>query len=198
MTTWTKRHKPEPNGYKKMGRARNGTVLFLCPLKPKPTYIAAMTVSILMVCLGNICRSPMAEGALRAHAEAMKLSLHIDSAGTGDWHIGHPPDKRAQHAALSLGGVDLSSLRARQVSAADFHAFDHIVAMDQSNLANLRAMQPTGGKAQLSLLLDHSPGHVGKPVADPYYGGPQDFALCWQMVNDASRSLAEKIMSGFA
>jgi protein-tyrosine phosphatase len=181
-----------------MGRVRNGTALFLCPCRIKATWFVGMTKSILMVCLGNICRSPMAEGALRAHAEAMGLSLHIDSAGTGDWHIGLAPDKRAQHAARAHGSVDLSGLRARQVGLADFHSFDLILAMDQSHLSNLRAMQPGNGKAKLSLLLDYVPGYMGRSVADPYYGSADDFAECWDVVNIATLSLAEKIKSGFA
>jgi protein-tyrosine phosphatase len=157
-----------------------------------------MTSKILMVCLGNICRSPMAEGALRAQASAMALSLDIDSAGTGDWHIGHPPDSRAQKAALQLGGVDISNQRARQVQLQDFHDFDHILAMDGSNLANLQRMMPQGTKARVSLLLDHLDGYQGSDVADPYYGDADDFSQCWETVNAATSAFARKLMSGFA
>lgn len=140
----------------------------------------------------------MAEGALRRHARQLGITLHIDSAGTGDWHIGHPPDRRAQHAAKALAGVDISGLQARQVTKADFDKFDYIIAMDQSNLHNLRTIQPEGARAKLSLLLDHLPGQVGKEVPDPYYGNADDFSRCWQMVDQATREVAKKIMSGFA
>jgi protein-tyrosine phosphatase len=152
-----------------------------------------MAVSVLMVCLGNICRSPLAEGALRHHADRLGLELHIDSAGTGDWHIGHPPDKRAQEVARRVGGIEISGLRARQVTASDFHRFDHIIAMDSSNLHNLRALMPADGKAKLSLLRDHVPGGEGQSVADPYYGDDADFEACWRQVDAATRRLAETL-----
>ena len=92
-----------------------------------------MAVSVLMVCLGNICRSPLAEATLRHHAVRLGLDVIVDSAGTGDWHVGHPPDMRAQEVARRLGGIDVSALRARQVILDDFHCFDHIIAMDHDN-----------------------------------------------------------------
>lgn len=145
--------------------------------------------SVLMVCLGNICRSPLAEAALRAVAEEENVDITVDSAGTGDWHIGHPPDPRAIAAALTFGGLDIGNLKARQVSAADFDRFDHIVALDAANLRDLRAMQPSGSKAKLSLLLDHLSGHEGQSVADPYYGDESGFEACWYQVSAAARSL---------
>lgn len=153
-------------------------------------------VSVLMVCLGNICRSPLAEAALRHHAERLGLELVIDSAGTGDWHAGHPPDPRARQVALRLGGIDIGGLRARQVQAADFHRFDHIVAMDHSNLRNLSALAPAGAVAQLSLLLDHLPGHEGLAVADPYYGDDAGFEACWRQVDAATGALAQILRKG--
>jgi protein-tyrosine phosphatase len=150
--------------------------------------------SVLMVCLGNICRSPLAEAALRHHAERLGLDLHVDSAGTGDWHIGHPPDPRAQAVAQRLGGIDISALRARQVSADDFHRFDHIIAMDGSNLRNLRALAPAGGKAKLALLLDHVPGQEGRAVADPYYGDDAGFEETWRDVERAAAALAAALV----
>jgi protein-tyrosine phosphatase len=145
---------------------------------------------ILMVCLGNICRSPLAEGALRHHAERVGLDIAVDSAGTGDWHIGHPPDKRAIAVARRLGGMDISGLRARQVSVDDFHNFDHIVAMDSNNLRNLQSLTPPSAVAQLSLMLDHLPGREGHSVADPYYGAARDFEKCWRDVDAAAAALA--------
>ena len=144
-----------------------------------------MAISVLMVCLGNICRSPLAEAALRQHAAQNGLDIIVDSAGTGDWHIGHPPDPRAQAVALRLGGIDISGLRGRQVARADFHRFDHIIAMDGSNLRNLQAVVPKAGKAQLSMLLDHMPGQIGQPVPDPYYDDDEAFEHVWRLVKGA-------------
>ena len=152
-----------------------------------------MAVSVLMVCLGNICRSPLAEAALRFHGDRLGLNIHVDSAGTGDWHVGHPPDQRAQEVALRLGGIDISGLRARQVSRDDFHRFDHVIAMDHSNFRNLANLSPQQPKAQLSLLLDHLPGSEGRAVADPYYGEIAEFEACWHEVEAATRRLAESL-----
>jgi protein-tyrosine phosphatase len=151
--------------------------------------------SILFVCLGNICRSPLAEAAFRAEAERLGLDVAIDSAGTGDWHAGEPPDRRAI-AAAGRNGIDISHLRARQVRREDFDRFDHIVALDRQNLRDLRRLQPPGSKAQLSLLLDHVEGREGEPVADPYYGGDTDFDAAWADVVEGARSLARKIGGG--
>ncbi len=156
-----------------------------------------MAVSVLMVCLGNICRSPLAEAALRHHAERIELDVLVDSAGTGDWHVGRPPDRRAQEVAQRLGRIDISDLRARQVQRADFHRFDHIVVMDQSNLQNVRALAPGDASARLSMLLDHLPGHEGRAVADPYYGDVEDFEACWHEVEAAARSLAKRLQQEF-
>lgn len=151
-----------------------------------------MSVSVLFVCLGNICRSPLAEAAFRAEAERLNLDAEIDSAGTGDWHIGQPPDPRAQGVALR-NGVDISHLRARRVTSDDFHRFDHVLALDRHNLACLRMMRPEGSRAELSLLLDHVPGREGQPVADPYYGGDEHFDETWRDVAKAAWSLARKL-----
>jgi protein-tyrosine phosphatase len=145
--------------------------------------------SILFVCLGNICRSPMAEGALRAEAARLKLDLIVDSAGTGNWHAGEPPDERAQRTARR-NGVDISGLRARQVTKADFRRFTHIVALDHENLANLRKLAPADGAAELSLLLDHVPGREGQAVTDPWFGDEAGFDVTWSEVTAAARSLA--------
>lgn len=148
--------------------------------------------SVLLVCLGNICRSPLAEAALREEAARIGLDLHVDSAGTGDWHIGHPPDRRAAAVALR-NGIDISHLRARQVTPEDFRRFDHIVALDAQNLADLEAMRPEGAKAKLSMLLDHVEGREGQAVADPYYGDAEHFDRAWADVTDGARALARRI-----
>jgi protein-tyrosine phosphatase len=150
-------------------------------------------MSVLMVCLGNICRSPLAEAALRAAAEWQGVDITVDSAGTGDWHIGHAPDPRARNIAQRLGGIDIGNLRARQVSKEDFDRFDHIVAMDDANLRHLLAMQPADAKAKLSLLLDYLPGHEGKSVADPYYGDDAGFETTWRQVSAASEALLKSL-----
>lgn len=151
--------------------------------------------SVLFVCLGNICRSPLAEAALRSEAERLGMDVEVDSAGTGDWHIGHPPDRRAV-AVAHRNGVDISNLRARQVIRDDFYRFDHIVALDANNLADLRAMQPPDAKASLSLLLDHVDGREGQAVADPYYGQDVHFDTAWDEVANGARALAGRLAEG--
>ena len=148
--------------------------------------------SVLFVCLGNICRSPLAEAALRSEAERLGLAVEIDSAGTGDWHLGHPPDARAA-AVAKRNGVDISHLRARQVTPGDFRRFDHIVALDAQNLVDLRAMRPADARAELSLLLDHVPGREGQAVADPYYGADSHFDATWNDVTEGAKGLARRI-----
>jgi protein-tyrosine phosphatase len=151
-----------------------------------------MPVSILFVCLGNICRSPLAEGAFRAEAARLGLDAEADSAGTGGWHRGEPPDRRAI-AAARRNGVDISGLRARQVTSADFDRFDHVLALDEENLADLERLRPPGSRARLSLLLDHVPGREGEAVADPYYGGDSHFDETWRDVAEAARALAHAL-----
>lgn len=130
---------------------------------------------VLFVCLGNICRSPTAEGVLRHKLREAGLAdqVEVASAGTGEWHIGKAPDKRSQRAAL-LRGYDLSAQRAQQVSSADFARYDLILAMDESNLRNLKALQPAQGKAELDLFLRRYEAAVDE-VPDPYYDGEQGF-----------------------
>ena len=151
--------------------------------------------SILFVCLGNICRSPLAEAALRREVEARRLPAMVDSAGTSDWHVGRPPDPRACAIAREHG-IDIGGYRGRQVAAADFTRFDHILALDLENLENLRALAPADATARLSLLLDHVEGLEGEPVADPYFGEADGFILTWEQVTRAARSLADRIESG--
>ena len=151
-----------------------------------------MKSSVLFVCLGNICRSPLAEAAFRREAERLGLEVEVDSAGTGDWHVGRPPDLRAI-AVAARNGVDISRLRARQVTAEDFRRFHHIVALDRENLANLEALRPADATARLSLLLDHVEGRQGEAVADPYYGEEAHFDRSWSDVSEGAAALARKI-----
>jgi protein-tyrosine phosphatase len=146
--------------------------------------------SILLVCLGNICRSPLAEAALRSAADAAGITMHVDSAGTGDWHVGDPPDHRAQ-AIAKRHGTDISKLRARQVEEEDFRRFDRIFALDRSNLAALRAIAPTDGTAELTLLMDTMPGREGEDVHDPYYGDESGFEVTWEDVSAAATALVK-------
>ncbi|MGB1560142.1 MAG: low molecular weight protein-tyrosine-phosphatase [Sinimarinibacterium flocculans] len=148
--------------------------------------------AVLFVCLGNICRSPLAEAAFRAQASRAGLEVEIDSAGTGDWHVGHAPDRRAQ-AVARRHGIDIAHYRARQVCAADFHRFTHVVAMDGENLRLLRRLRPTDARAELSLLLDHVAGRAGESVADPYYGDAEGFDLTWADVSAGAAALVHKL-----
>jgi len=152
----------------------------------------AMTTRILFVCLGNICRSPLAEAAFRAEAQRRELDVEADSAGTGGWHEGEPPDRRAI-AAARRNGVDIAGLRARKVKREDFDRFDHIFALDDENLADLEAIRPAASRARLALLLDHVPGREGEAVADPYYGGDSHFDTTWSDVSEAARCLAQAL-----
>ncbi len=154
-----------------------------------------MKSSVLFVCLGNICRSPLAEAAFRRESERLGLDVEIDSAGTGDWHIGYPPDPRAA-AVAARNGIDISNLRARRVTAEDFRRFDHIVALDSDNLRDLERLRPADGKARLSLLLDHVEGRQGQAVADPYYGDDSHFDSAWDEVSAGAATLARRIAEG--
>ena len=143
-----------------------------------------------MVCLGNICRSPTAEGVLRhlAAKEAPGLALEVDSAGTADYHIGAPPDARSQRAALRRG-IDIGSLRARQVVADDFARFDLILAMDAENLRELQALQPRNSRAALKRFLDYAPEMELRDVPDPYYGKAAAFEKVLDLTTAAARGL---------
>ena len=154
----------------------------------------ARRTSVLFVCLGNICRSPLAEGVFRHLAAEAGLAdrFEIDSAGTGGWHVGEPPDARARMVAKQHG-VALDS-RARQVTPEDFERFDHIVAMDHDNLRTLQRMAAAAGAdARIALLRSHDPSADGDEVPDPYYGGASGFETVYEMVHRACSALLERL-----
>jgi protein-tyrosine phosphatase len=154
-------------------------------------------IRVLFVCLGNICRSPTAEGVLRqlAAQEAPRLGLEVDSAGTADYHIGAAPDPRSQRAALRRG-IDIGSLRARQVSKNDFAHFDLILVMDRNNLAELQAMRPGNSRATLKLFLDYAPELNSREVPDPYYRDASAFEEVLDLTTAASRGLLAALQNG--
>jgi protein-tyrosine phosphatase len=143
--------------------------------------------------MGNICRSPTAQGVFAKVVEEAGLShaIQIDSAGTHAYHVGEPPDSRAQETALDRG-IDLSVQRARRVGFQDFGYFDYLIAMDRDNLAILRSQCPPHEQHKLSLMMDYAGGRGGD-VPDPYYGGPAGFDRVFDMIEDASRGLLERI-----
>jgi protein-tyrosine phosphatase len=146
--------------------------------------------SVLMVCMGNLCRSPTAEGVFRHKVLAAGLQdrIRIDSAGTHDYHVGSPPDRRSSHHA-SLRGYDLSDLRARQVERLDFERFDLILAMDWENLELLEAQCPLQHRPKLKRLMEFAPPGLGEVVADPYYGGKDGFETVLDHVEAACEGL---------
>lgn len=149
---------------------------------------------VLFVCMGNICRSPTAEGVFR-HAVAsagLEQQILVDSAGTHGYHLGHPPDRRAQLAAAQRG-YDLANFRARQVSGQDFVEFDFILAMDLDNLSELRRLAPAQHCCKLSLFMEYSSARQGEEVPDPYYGGAQGFERVLDMAEDAAAGLLQHI-----
>lgn len=146
-----------------------------------------------MVCLGNICRSPTAEAVFMAKARFENLDryIEVDSAGTGSWHIGHAPDKRATLAA-SHRNYDMSALRARQVTAQDMENFDYIFAMDKQNLHDLLAMSAPDQQHKISLFLEHGNSDELE-VPDPYYSGDDGFELVLDLIEDASSNLLKSL-----
>jgi protein-tyrosine phosphatase len=149
-----------------------------------------MRFRVLFVCLGNICRSPTAEGVFRQMLtqHAPGLQVEVDSAGTADYHIGEPPDLRSQRAAMRRG-IDLGGLRARQVTPADFARFDLILAMDRGNLAELEAMRPMNSHARVQLFLQYAPDSGRLEVPDPYYRDANGFEDVLDLTAAASRGL---------
>ncbi|MDV7142104.1 low molecular weight protein-tyrosine-phosphatase [Tropicimonas sp. TH_r6] len=152
------------------------------------------TPRILFVCLGNICRSPTAEGVARVQAEKAGIDVVVDGAGTGAWHIGEPPDRRMQ-AAARAAGYDLSALRARRSVPADFERFDLIIAMDEENRRELEQIRPAGNDTPVRLLLPY--GSSGRrDVPDPYYEGGFDAVL--RMIEEATEALLDEVAGGLA
>lgn len=151
-------------------------------------------VSVLFVCLGNICRSPSAHGVFGAQVERAGLSdrIFIDSAGTGSWHIGNPPDPRTIEAARRRG-YDLSTLRARRVERRDFETFDYIIAMDRQNLKDLQLLRPASFDGHLGLLLDFDDSFELAEVPDPYHLDEQSFEQVLDLVEAASARLLDHI-----
>ena len=151
-------------------------------------------VSVLFVCLGNICRSPTAEGVFRhlVASEGLADQVRVDSAGMGSWHIGQPPDSRAQ-GAVRQRGIDLSKQRARQTRPQDFEFFDYVIAMDRNNFAALSSICPKGRELRIHLFLDFAPDVPESEVPDPYYGGPGGFDKVLDMIEMASRGLLDDI-----
>lgn len=152
-----------------------------------------MSLRLLVVCLGNICRSPVAEGVLRARIAASGLadSVEVDSAGTGGWHAGEPPDRRAI-ASAAEHGIDISGLRARQLSDADYTRFDWLLCADRSNLRDVRARAPRDARARSDLLLDWS-GVESGDVPDPYTGGPAQFEHVFQLLDHAADGVVARL-----
>ena len=155
---------------------------------------ARPSVSVLFVCMGNICRSPTAEGVFRAAVvrEGLSERIRIDSAGTHDYHIGDPPDARAQQHALRRG-YDLSNLRARQVMRADFANFDYLIAMDRANRLALERISPERHRNRIHLFLAFAESVNEQEVPDPYYGGAQGFETVLDLVENAAAGLLRHI-----
>lgn len=141
-------------------------------------------IRVLFVCAGNICRSPTAEGVLRARAAVAGLNCEVASAGMGGWHVGEAPDERSI-AVASSKGYDLSAQSAQQIEPEDFHRYDHIIAMDQGHLRQLKNIPHQGGPAQVSLMMDWAGGESGIDVPDPYYGEGDGFMIVLEMIETA-------------
>ena len=168
--------------------------------RPRPVHWGRMKeprpTRVLFVCLGNICRSPLGEALFRHHAEAAGLSerFEADSAGTAAYHVGEPPDPRSVETARRRG-VPYTG-RARRIERDDYYAFDHIVAMDRSNLADIEARRPDDATAKIHLLRTFDPDSGGDDVPDPYYGGPDGFDDVHDIVDRSTRALLRHLAHG--
>lgn len=153
-------------------------------------------IKVLFVCMGNICRSPTAEGVFTQLVQDQQLSarFHIDSAGTHAYHVGNGPDNRAQQTAKQRG-IDLSHIRARQVNADDFDYFDYILAMDSDNFAILKEACPAEHQHKIKRFLDYAPEQAERDVPDPYYGGPQGFEHVFDLVEAASEGFLNEALN---
>lgn len=153
------------------------------------------TTRVLFVCLGNICRSPLAEAAFRRAASEAGLDVHVDSAGTANYHVGEMPDPRSIDEA-ARHGIDITGYRGRQLVVQDFHEFDYIFGMDRSNMTNISRIQPEDGKAQVRMLLDIVRGSEGRELSDPWYGGEDNFRATWEDVTMAADALVAILRDG--
>lgn len=156
-------------------------------------------VKVLFVCMGNICRSPTAHGVFRdlVKQAGLQKKIEIDSAGTGPWHVGKAPDSRAKTTAKKRG-IKIDDLKARQVKVEDFDKFDYVLAMDESNLADLKALADPGCRAKIKLFLDdYHPENDHREVPDPYYGGQAGFEHVFDLVDGASKKLLEEIIEQY-
>jgi protein-tyrosine phosphatase len=153
-------------------------------------------IKVLFVCMGNICRSPMAEGVFRHYLKEAGLEQYVaaDSAGTHDYHVGEPPDARAQRAAARRG-YDLARLRGRQVTQRDFGEFDYVLAMDETNRRHLARLCPPEHVPKLKLLMEFAEGPWPREVPDPYYGGEEGFERVLDLVEQAARGLLGHLRS---
>ena len=151
-------------------------------------------INILFVCMGNICRSPSAEGFFTTALKqsAIKDRVSTDSAGTHSYHVGHSPDSRAVDTAASFD-VEIGHLRARKVITADFHHYDLIVAMDRSNLADLERIKPSGSNASLKMMMEYHPQGQPEEVPDPYYGGMEGFSYMCELLQSATVGLLQDL-----
>lgn len=153
-------------------------------------------MKILLVCLGNICRSPMAEGILRNMISEHGLGWQTDSAGTGNYHVGEQPDKRTMKT-MRERGIDISDLRARHLRASDFEEFDLLLAMDANNLQNMRQVAPSRELAKKArLMMDYAPDHALREVPDPYFGGEEGFVEVYEMLTEACTDLIADVRRG--
>jgi len=162
----------------------------------KEKTVASPEFSVLFVCLGNICRSPTAEGVFRTAVRraGLETRIRIDSAGLGDWHVGSPPDRRAIQAARRRG-YDLTALRGRQVEATDFTRFGWILGMDNGNMRALTALRPPDFAGHLGLLLDFAPELGVREVPDPYFGGPDGFDRVLDLIEASTSGLLARVQT---